>query len=114
MKGSSDMREAPTVLPAARVTGHSSAATAVCIGIAVLIGTLLPVQARITGTLGVRLDDGMLAAWLTSLVGLVFASLLVLIVPTAGAHWPRSRPPSAVARSRGRPCWPGCSPRTSS
>lgn len=97
--GSSSRPSASSAPPA---PGRSAAATAGYLAIALGVGVLLPAQARITGALGVRLDDGMLAAWLTSFVGLVFAGLLAVLLPSARRAF--ASIPQAV-RSRAFPWW---------
>lgn len=88
--------------PVAHAPLRSATARAGYSAVALLIGVLLPLQARVTGALGVRLDDGMLAAWLTSVVGLVFAGLLAASIPTARRAF--ATIPAAV-RSGAFPWW---------
>ncbi|WP_292884214.1 DMT family transporter [Microbacterium sp.] len=53
--------------------------TALALGGAVAIGAMTAIQARVNGQLGVRLDNGILAGWVSFAVGLVLLSVPVLL-----------------------------------
>lgn len=55
------------------------ASTALALGGAVAIGAMTAIQARVNGQLGVRLDNGVLAGWVSFAVGLVLLSVPVLL-----------------------------------
>lgn len=48
--------------------------TVLALGGAVSIGAMTAIQARVNGQLGVRLDNGILAGWVSFAVGLVLLS----------------------------------------
>lgn len=58
---------------------------------AMSIGALTATQARINGQLGARIDDGMLAAFLSFSSGLVVLILISCILPSGRAGWARLR-----------------------
>lgn len=57
--------------------------TIVAVGSAVSIGVMTAIQARINGVLGVTLDDGILAGFVSFSVGLIALVLLVPLMPRA-------------------------------
>lgn len=71
------MPERPPLPPRAR--------TLLALGGAVAIGAMTAIQARVNGQLGVRLDDGILAGWVSFAVGLVLLSFPVLLTRSGRA-----------------------------
>lgn len=63
----------------ARPTPPPRGRTALALGGAVAIGAMTAIQARVNGQLGVRLDNGILAGWVSFAVGLVLLSVPVLL-----------------------------------
>lgn len=55
----------------------------VALGGAVAIGVMTAVQARINGVLGMRVDDGVVAGFVSFSVGLVLLSLVIPCIPAA-------------------------------
>jgi bacterial/archaeal transporter family-2 protein len=71
-------------------------------GATVLVGVLTAVQARVNGSLGAALDDGLVAATISFGSGLVIVALLVALVPAGRAG---ARRLAAAVRSRTMPWW---------
>lgn len=59
--------------------------TALALGGAVAIGAMTAIQARVNGQLGVHLDNGILAGWVSFAVGLVLLSFPVLLTRSGRA-----------------------------
>ncbi|MBN7794719.1 DMT family transporter [Microbacterium esteraromaticum] len=57
----------------------------IALGGAVAIGVMTAVQARINGVLGVRLDDGIIAGFVSFAVGLTALLIVVPLIPSARA-----------------------------
>ena len=55
----------------------------VALGGAVAIGVMTAIQARINGVLGVRVDDGILAGFLSFSVGLLALAVVISLLPSA-------------------------------
>ena len=69
---------------------------------AALIGVLTAVQARINGQLGLRLDDGFVAAAISFSSGLVILIVVSLVAPTGRRGFARL---AAGTRERTIPWW---------
>ena len=76
--------------------------TWIALGGAVSIGAMTAVQARINGVLGVRVDDGIVAGFISFAVGLVFLFVVIPFLPSARAGVRRL---AAGIRSRTIPLW---------
>lgn len=59
--------------------------TVLALGGAVAIGAMTAIQARVNGQLGVRLDNGILAGWVSFAVGLMLLSFPVLLTRSGRA-----------------------------
>lgn len=65
--------------------GHLHVPAAVGLLLAVVSGLVVPVQGRINGALGARLDDGLTAAVVSFSTGLVLMVLITMLVPKGRA-----------------------------
>ena len=74
----------------------------IALGGAVLVGVLTAVQARINGQLGLRLDDGLVAAAISFGSGLLILIVLSLVLPVGRRGFATL---TAGIRSRGIPWW---------
>lgn len=74
----------------------------IALGGAVAIGVMTAVQARINGVLGVRVDDGIVAGFLSFGVGLVALGAVICVVPSARRGAARLR---SGIRARTIPLW---------
>ena len=77
----------------------------VALGGAALIGVMTAVQARVNGQLGVRLEDGFVAAFISFASGLVLLTVISLALPGGRAGFARL---AAGVRERRIPFWMLC------
>jgi len=91
------------------VPNHHRLPLAVGLPLAVAAGVCMPIQGRINGALGARLDDGLAAAVVSFSTGLVLLAALCLLLPAARRGLRRVVP---ALRERKFPRWyllAGCS-----